>query len=111
MICSAVSRGALSWGQCPVASSVTSTLPGMCSLHVRPHLGRGDHVLSALQHQRRDRDLREVGAVVGQEGGAGEHLGDVPGPCWQKLLVNSSPSSGRSGLPMITGAMVADQPR
>ena len=77
MICSAVSRGALSWGQCPVASSVTSTLPGMCCVHVRPHLGWGDHVLSALQHQRRDRDLREVGAVVGQEGGAGEHLGDV----------------------------------
>ena len=46
-------------------------------LHVRPHLGWGDHVLRALQHQRRDLDLREVGAVVGEEGGAGEHLGDV----------------------------------
>jgi len=28
----------------------------------------------------------------------------------QKLLVNSCPSSGRSGLPMIAGAIAADQP-
>ena len=38
--------------------------------------------------------------------------------CWatfgsirQKLVVSSSPSAGRSGLAMITGAMAVDQPR
>ena len=34
-----------------------------------------------------------------------------PGRSRQKLLRSSSPSSGRSGLPMITGAIAADQPR
>ena len=35
----------------------------------------------------------------------------IAGSVRQKLLVSSSPSSGRSGLPMITGAIAADQPR
>lgn len=35
----------------------------------------------------------------------------IAGSVAQKLLASSSPSSGRSGLAMITGAMVADQPR
>jgi pimeloyl-ACP methyl ester carboxylesterase len=35
----------------------------------------------------------------------------IVGSVRQKLLVSSSPSSGRSGLPMMTGAIVADQPR
>ena len=35
----------------------------------------------------------------------------ISGSVAQKLLVSSSPSSGRSGLPMIAGAIAADQPR
>jgi sigma-B regulation protein RsbQ len=35
----------------------------------------------------------------------------MAGSVRQKLLVSSSPSSGRSGTPMMTGAMWADQPR
>ena len=35
----------------------------------------------------------------------------MSGSVRQKLLVSSSPSSGRSGRPMITGAIWADQPR
>ena len=35
----------------------------------------------------------------------------ILGSVRQKLLVSSWPSSGRSGLPMITGAIAADQPR
>ena len=35
----------------------------------------------------------------------------ISGSVRQKLLVSSSPSSGRSGLPMIFGAMALDQPR
>ena len=34
----------------------------------------------------------------------------ISGSALQKLSVSSSPSSGQSGLPMITGAMAADQP-
>ena len=34
----------------------------------------------------------------------------ISGSVRQKLLVSSSPSSGRSGLPMIDGAIAADQP-
>lgn len=35
----------------------------------------------------------------------------MSGSVAQKLFVSSSPSSGRSAFPMITGAIVADQPR
>ena len=35
----------------------------------------------------------------------------ISGSVRQKLFVSSSPSSGRSGLPMITGAIALDQPR
>lgn len=35
----------------------------------------------------------------------------MSGSVAQKLFLSSSPSSGRSALPMITGAMAADQPR
>jgi hypothetical protein len=35
----------------------------------------------------------------------------MSGSVAQKLFASSSPSSGRSGLPMITGAIAADQPR
>ncbi|WP_245171203.1 hypothetical protein [Streptomyces decoyicus] len=35
----------------------------------------------------------------------------IRGSVAQKLFVSSSPSSGRSGFPMITGAIDADQPR
>ena len=35
----------------------------------------------------------------------------MSGSVLQKLLVSSSASSGRSGLPMITGAIWVDQPR
>ena len=35
----------------------------------------------------------------------------ISGSARQKLLVSSSPSSGRSSLPMITGAIAFDQPR
>ncbi len=35
----------------------------------------------------------------------------ISGSVRQKLAVSSSPSSGRSALPMITGAMALDQPR
>ena len=34
----------------------------------------------------------------------------ILGSVRQKLLVNSSASSGRSGLPMMEGAIAADQP-
>ena len=72
-------------------------------------LGR-DRVVGALHHEAGRAHGGEVAAVVGQEGHAGEPLGDV-GSLRQKLLVSSSPSSGRSSLPMITGAIALDQPR
>jgi hypothetical protein len=35
----------------------------------------------------------------------------ISGSVRQKLFVSSSDSSGRSGLPMMTGAIAADHPR
>ena len=74
------------------------------------HLLRGDDVLAALQDQRRDIHLGEIGAVVRLEGNAGERLGDF-GIGAAKAVGEFLPSSGRSGLPMIAGAICADQPR
>ena len=54
--------------------------------------------------------LREVGAVVGQERHAGEPAGDL-GIGAAEAGGQLAPSSGRSGLPMITGAIALDQPR
>ena len=45
-------------------------------LDVRADLGGCDRVVGALQDQRGGGDLREVGAVVGQERGTGEDPGD-----------------------------------
>ena len=77
---------------------------------VAPDRDRRDHVLGALQDQRRLRTLdrsarlsdrkvtsRELPRKIGV--GAAEALGEL------------SPSSGRSALPMIAGAIALDQPR
>ncbi len=61
------------------------------------HGSRGDGAVRALQHERRDRHVGEIGAIVGQEGHA--------------LASSSSARSGQSRMLMITGAIVWDHPR
>ena len=63
----------------------------------------------SLQGRGDSPDARQVPAVVGGKGHPGERLGDL-GSVRQKLSVSSSPSSGRSGLPMIAGAMARTSP-
>ncbi len=109
-IAAVVSSGALRWGTWPVAFSWTNTLPGTCSCTNRPTASRA--IASSLHCSTR----------VGTETvGRSARLSDrkvtranwaaIPGSVRQKLLVSSSASSGRSGLPMMTGAICVDQPR
>ena len=79
-------------------------------VHVAPD---GFGAITSREHCRISVGTRqpgEVGPVVGQERRPGERAG-TRGSVRQKLSVSSAPSSGRSGLPMITGAIAADQPR
>ena len=72
-----VSPGALRLGQCPVAFICTSSLPGSWRCTYSPHGLRGDRVVAALQDQRGGLQLRQVGAVVREEGDAREVLRDL----------------------------------
>ena len=78
-------------------------------VHIVADCHGGDHILTALENEGRDRNLREVGAIVGVKRDARELLCDI-GIVRQKLLVSSAASSGRSALPIITGAMAVDHP-
>ena len=105
-----VSSGALRCGQCPVASRQHQAGLRDRVGDVLADLDRGDDVVAALQDQGRDRhagsasrqSLRKV-----TRANCRATLGSIR----QKLAGSSSPSAGRSGLAMITGAMAADQPR
>ena len=63
-------------------------------MHVLANRDRGDHVLAALQDERRYRDLPKVGPVVGIEGDPREFLRDVrvgPAEAVGKLLAKLRP--------------------
>ena len=109
-IAAAVASGALSCGQWPVASSVTSVLPGMWAWTYAPTSGGA---MASCRHCS-----TSVGTVtfarsarLSDRNVVRANTRATSGSVRQKLLVSSSPSSGRSGLPMITGAIAADQPR
>jgi hypothetical protein len=57
---------------------------GNVRVHERADFRWGDHVVGALEHQRRDPDRREVGPVVRKERGPGEGVSD--GLCNKILL-------------------------
>ena len=71
------SSGALRFGQWPVAFRIDEFAVRHLPVHVLADRERGDHVLTALQDERRYRDLRKVGPVVGIERDAREFLRDV----------------------------------
>ena len=104
-----VSAGADRFGQWPVARSLTSVLPGIWACTYWPTKSvRSGHRSTAGPASAVSPG--QVGAIVGEKGGSRETLA-ISGSVRQKLAVSSAPSSGRSALPMITGAMVLDQPR
>ena len=87
----------------------TSLAAGAMVVDGLPTSRGGDNIVTALKDQRRYRDIGKVRPIVGHEGNACECLGDLRiGSA--AAVRSSSPSSGRSALPMIAGAMAADQP-
>ena len=75
---------------------------GICCVHEFANLFGGDDVLAALQDQGRHRDLGRSARLSDVKVTRANALA-ISGSVRQKLLVSSSPSSGRSGLPMIDG--------
>ena len=80
-------------------------------VHVLAHRLRSDGVVGALQDQRAGPCSLGRSARLSERKVTRAKCCAISGSVRQKLLVSSSPSSGRSGLPMITGAMALDQPR
>ena len=71
------SSGALRFGQCPVAFKNHKFAVRHLLVHVLADRDRSDHVLAALQDERRYRDLPKVCPVVGIECDAREFLRDI----------------------------------
>ena len=70
---------------------------------------RRDHVLRALEDRLRAATPSRSRAIVGQERRAGEPLGDLRVRA-AEAVGEFLASSGRSALPMMTGAIACDQP-
>jgi hypothetical protein len=77
--------------------------------HIFAHFSRRDNVFAALEHQGRNGDLRQIRPVVGHEGDQGKRLRDIRIGATETIRQLLA-STGRSGFPMITGAIAADQP-
>ncbi len=93
-IAAVVAAGALRFGQCPVASRITSSAPGMAAWTYAPDGRRGDRVLARLEHEGGDGDRAEVVPVVGQERHAREARGDLgvgPAEAVRQLLAELRP--------------------
>ena len=107
----AVSSGAVRLGVCPVACSWTKVLCCRCSCTKRPRGRWGDDVVGALHDQCRGPHPGEIGPVVGGEGHLREPTGDArirPAEAFGQL---GAVLAGRSALPVMAGAIIADQPR
>ena len=107
---SIVSCGALRFGQWPVAAIRTSTEPSIRSCTYSPTASGA--ITSSLHWSTsvgtatvaRSARLSDMNVTRAKRAA-------ISGSVRQKLAVSSSPSSGRSGLPMIAGAITLDQPR
>ena len=80
-------------------------------VHVAPDRFGSNRILRALEDERLRLAPLGRSARLSERNVTRAKCLAISGSVRQKLLVSSSPSSGRSGLPMITGAMVLDQPR
>ena len=107
---SAVASGALRWGQCPVASSSTISAAGMAS---RTYSPTATGAITSCVHCS-----TRVGTVtvprstrLSDRNVTSANCRAMAGSVRQKLSVSSSPSSGRSAFPTITGAIALDHPR
>ena len=110
-IAATVCSGALRFGQWPLALQQHELTLGHLFVHV-PADPCGAMTSSAhCRIERRRLDLRQVRAVVGEERHAREVLRDLRVGAAEAVRRARRPSSGRSGLPMITGAIALDQPR
>ena len=80
------------------------------TVDVLPDGERRDRILLTLQNERRSRALGRSARLSERNVTAANCLA-MSGSVRQKLLVSSAASSGRSGLPMMTGARLLDHPR
>ena len=109
-IAATVSSGALRFGQWPVAvephQPAVRQLPVDVLAHASGAMASSEHCRTSLGVRTRGRSARLSDRNVTRA-----KWRAISGSVRQKLLVSSSPSSGRSALPMITGAIALDQPR
>ena len=91
MIAAAVASGALSCGQCPVASRVTSRLPGIRGVDEGADLARGDHVLRALAATSVGTATAARSSRLSDRNVVRAKTRAIAGSVRQKLLVSSSP--------------------
>ena len=105
-----VSSGALRLGQWPGRLHQHQLAAGDLPVHVLAHRPRSDRVLGHCRISERVFSFGRSARLSERKVTRAKCLA-ISGSVRQKLLVSSPPSSGRSGLPMITGAMALDQPR
>ena len=79
-------------------------------MHVFAHCDRSDQVVVTLQDEDGVCSLAMAARWSERKVTRAKCLA-ISGSVRQKLLVNSTPNSGRSGAPIIAGAIVLDQPR
>lgn len=110
MIAWLVASGADMWGQCPVVSRVISVEPGIAWCTKAP-TSRGA-MTSWVQSSTSVGTLTFLrSCLVSDRKVVRAKTRAIAGSVAQKLFVSSSPSSGRSAFPMITGAIAAAQPK
>ena len=81
-----------------------------CLMNIVPNGGRSDRIFIALENERSGTYLWQVSAIVRKKSHSGKMLReDRVGSA--KTRLNSPASSGQSGLPIMTGAIIADHPR
>ena len=111
-IAAMVSSGALRFGQWPVASSSDERAARASARWTYSPTAGGAITSSAhCSTSVGDRDPRQVGAVVGEEGHAREVARRSPGRCGRSCWSAPRPARAGPALPMITGAIALDQPR
>ncbi len=83
---------------------------GDLPVHVGADLAGRQRVVRAFDDER-GHETRDRSALLSERNVVRAKTSALAGSVRQKLSVSSSPSSGRSGVPMMLGAIACDQPR
>ncbi len=102
--------GWLSCGQCPWVARMASSLCGMTRCMYSP---TATGAMTSTAHWRMRLGVGHAGrsARESERNVTSANCFAIAGSVRQKLLASSSPISGRSGLPVMTGAIARDHPR